>query len=195
MKKLSHLFFIFFFACQMKTNQESKTQGRLCDPIFKNYSTLKNIDTFQDFIEVIRTRECSNLKKWLDKNFYYVLDDGSFYFSFRQNKNFIDSYYNLRMCDFFFNQAIYDQVIAQLGYDLKNQRLPSERILNSHSIEIFNERDIKNSTDNVTLRIHSCLTENKLRATFPTELYFNCSEKPHSRCILRWASMLTESEY
>lgn len=85
----------------MKTNQESKTQGRLCDPIFKNYSTLKNIDTFQDFIEVIRTRECSNLKKWLDKNFYYVLDDGSFYFSFRQNKNFIDSYYNLRMCDFF----------------------------------------------------------------------------------------------
>ncbi|WP_167881936.1 hypothetical protein [Leptospira bouyouniensis] len=192
---MAHFFLIFFFACQMKTKQESKTQNLRCDPFFKNYSSLKNIDLFRDFIEVIRTRECSNLKKWLGKNFDYVLDEGIIYFSFWQNKNYSDSYKNMEICDFFYNQAKYNQAMAQEYSDTKHQRLPSDRILNSHAIEIYDEKDNQTSTYKVMLRIHSCLSDKKLMASFPTELYFDCSEKLPRRCTLERAFSSTEPEY
>ncbi|TGM64625.1 hypothetical protein EHQ94_18820 [Leptospira meyeri] len=156
---------------------------------------LSNVDTFRDFFGALRSKECVKFKKWLGKNFYYVLDEGNIHFSFWQNKNYFDSYKNMEICDFFYNQTIYNQAIAQEESEFKHQRLPSERILNSHAIEIYDEKDNKTLTYTVMLRFHSCLSDRKLKASFPTELYFNCSEKLPLQCTLERALSSTEPEY
>ncbi len=187
------LIFPFLLICLGKQSETKENQKVSSLPLVENHSNLTNVNLFEDFIRILKNKECQNLKKLLGQEFHYNVSEASHVFFFYKKDRYLDFLYNIDVCDFFFNQRAFEYAMFK-ETGLKQRITPRDLVVNSREILIFVELENQPNKYRVRFQIEPFVKNDLPVSYLPTTFFFNCSANPPSKCVFESVSSWILSE-